>query len=75
MNFTNGDLDPVDRLRDEVGHLLVRRAVERDDWVSEALCDVAAGDRTDWSTQDWGTLLTGLRQTQLRVADWLDLNV
>ena len=75
MNFAPSELDPVDRLRNEVGHLLVRRAVDRDDWVSETLCDIAAGNRTDWDTQDWTALLTGLKRTELCITDWLDLNV
>jgi len=61
MNFRPSELDPVDRLRDECGHLLVRRAIERDDWVPEVLCNIAAGDRTDWNLTDWRTLLCGLK--------------
>jgi len=74
MNFCTLEVDPIVRLRDEAGRLLVRRAIERDDWIAQALCDIAAGDRTDWSLVEWTEVLQRLRQTELRVADWLDLN-
>ncbi len=69
---TNG-LD-LDQLRDDAGRLLVRRAINRDDWISDAILDIAAGDREDWSTEDWNTLLSELQTCRLRLADWLDLN-
>ncbi len=74
MNSYTLEVDPVDRLRDAAGKLLVRRAVERNDWIAETICNIAAGDRTDWSTLDWAEVLRGLKQTDLRVTDWLDLN-
>jgi len=74
MNLCTLEVDPVVRLRDEAGKLLVRRAIERNDWIAETICDIAAGDRADWSTLDWAKVLQGLKQTELRVADWLDLN-
>jgi len=74
MNICTLEVDPVIRLRDEAGKLLVRRAIERNDWIAETICDIAAGNRTDWSVVEWDEVLQGLRQTELRVADWLDLN-
>jgi len=68
-------IDPIDRLRDAAGTLLVRRAMDRDDEISEAIFDIAAGDRTNWSTEDWNTLLHDLKACRLRLNDWLDLNV
>jgi len=51
-----------------------KRALERDNWVQAALCNIAAGERTIWNIKDWDTLLNGLRLTELQVGDWLDLN-
>ncbi len=77
MNFCTSEVDPgeiVERLRDEVGHLLVRRVVDRDDWVSDAVLDIAAGNRKSWTYSDWHMLLVDLRRTPGKLADWLDLN-
>ena len=68
------DNSTIDRLRDSAGHLLVRRVIDRDDWTSDALCDLAAGDRVQWTPQDWRTLLRDLRKTPGTLNDWLDLN-
>ena len=74
MNSCTPELDPVDHLRSEAGHLLVRRAVDRSDWISDAILDIAAGQRVHWTPQDWNTLLTDLRRSPGSLADWLDLN-
>ena len=60
-----------DRLRDEVGHILIRRVIERDDWVSEAIFDIAAGDKKHWSPIEWAAVLCDLERCKLKVADWL----
>jgi hypothetical protein len=62
-----------DKPRDlnEHGRLLVRRAVHRDDWISEALLDIAAGDQTEWTTQEWDALLTELDACDMTIAEWL----
>ncbi len=62
-------------LREAGGHLLVRRAISRDDAISEAICDIAAGDRIHWTPDDWDAVLADLDACKLRVNDWLDLNV
>lgn len=64
----------IDRLRDEAGHLLLRRIVDREDWISEAVLDLAAGKQQAWTPGQWTVLLTELRHTPGRLADWLDLN-
>lgn len=74
MNSCTPQLDTVDQLRDEAGHLLVRRAVDRSDWISDAVLDIAAGDRKHWTPQDWRTLLKDLRRSPGTLAEWLDLN-
>ena len=74
MNFFTPAPDPVDRLREDAGHLLVCRAVNRSDWISEALLDIAAGKQTHWTPQEWDVLLADVRATRLHIADWLDLN-
>ena len=55
------------------GSLLVRRAVLRDDWISDTILDLAAEGRTEWTSKDWDTLLAELKTSTLTVADWLIL--
>ncbi len=55
------------------GHLLVRRAILRDDWVADAIFDLAAGDQKAWSPAQWATLTTELAGSDLRLRDWLIL--
>ncbi len=52
-------------------HLLVRRAVHRNDEVADAIFDIASADRTDWDLSDWGDLLDELDQVDKTVGDWL----
>lgn len=66
--------DIIDRLRDEAGHLLVRRACDRDDWIGSAVLDVAAGDKREWTPSEWSAMLADLHRTPGNLADWLDLN-
>ncbi len=75
MNGPTPPPDPVDQLRSAAGHLLTARAVNRDDWISDAVLDIAAGDRTHWTPQQWHALLTDLRRSPGNLTDWLDLNV
>ena len=74
MNFCTSEVDPVVRLRSSAGHLLTRRVVDRDDWVSEAVLDIAAGHQTQWTPKQWNTLLHDLKRSPGTLADWLDLN-
>lgn len=55
------------------GHLIVRRAVQRDDWISDTIFELAAQGRSDWSQQDWDTLLAELDSCNDKLADWLIL--
>lgn len=55
------------------GSLLVRRAVLRDDWIAEAIFDLASADRTDWTPQQWDTLLKELTESSLTIEQWLTL--
>ena len=77
MNFSTSEPDPaeiVDRLREAAGQLLLRRVIDRDDWIGLAVLDIAAGDRQHWTPQDWHTLLAELHRTPGKLSDWLDLN-
>ena len=65
----------VDQLRDCAGRLLVRRAVDRNDWISDAIFDIAAGSKLNWTPQEWKALDHDLHACRLRLNDWLDLNV
>lgn len=77
MNVQTSEVDQADtliRLRDEAGHLLVRRVINRNDWVSQAVFNIAAGARKHWNTSDWAALVNDLGASSLTLTDWLDLN-
>ena len=77
MNVQTSELDRADliiQLRDEAGHLMVRRVIDRDDWISQAVFNIAAGSRKHWTTPDWNALIRDLGASQLKLTDWLDLN-
>lgn len=59
------------RLKYDVGNILVRRVIKRDDWAAEAIFDIAAGDKKDWTPIEWAAVLCDLERCQLKVADWL----
>jgi len=63
-----------DELKNEVGHLLVRRVIKRDDWTSEAIFNIAAGSKPTWTPEEWATLTHDLEKSQLRVSKWLETN-
>ena len=58
-------------LLDDHGHLLVRRAVDRDDAVTLAILDLAVGDQTEWTPQQWDTLLSELAGCDMTIEEWL----
>lgn len=64
----------IQQLRDEAGRLLVRRVINRNDWISDAVFNIAAGDRTVWNKRDWAALINDLAASSLMLTDWLDLN-
>lgn len=66
--------ETIDRLRDEAGHLLTRRAAQRDDWIGDAILDIAAGDKLAWTPEDWRALLADIDRVPGKLTDWLDLN-
>lgn len=55
----------------DFGHLLIRRAILRDDWVAEAIFNIAAEGQTKWDTRQWDALLAGLESSQQTVNEWL----
>lgn len=61
---------PHDILSD-CGGLLVRRVVERDDEITDALMEVATAGRTHWTYRDAERLVHSLKTCQLTVAEWL----
>ena len=61
-----------DRLNDEVGHILVRRVIEYGDWASEAIFEIAAGDKTHWTPIEWAAVLCDLERCKLKVTEWLE---
>ncbi len=56
------------------GHLLIRRAVRRNDWISDAIFDLAANGQAEWSPQEWAVTLRKLDKSSETIADWLILN-
>lgn len=54
------------------GNLLVRRAVLRDDWIADALLDIAAADQTEWTLEEWQALLTELESSDMTISEFLD---
>jgi len=59
------------RLKDEVGNILVRRVIKRNDWAAEAIFDIAAGDKKEWTPIEWAAVLCDLERCRLKVDDWL----
>lgn len=55
------------------GHLLIRRAVNRDDWISDAILDLAANGQREWTPGEWLDLLTELETSDMTVSEFLDL--
>ncbi len=60
------------RLKDDVGNILVRRVIKRNDWAAEAIFDIAASDKKEWTPIEWAAVLCDLKRCQLKVTDWLD---
>jgi hypothetical protein len=58
-------------LRDH-GRLLVRRAVDRDDWISEALLDIAANGQKEWTPAQWDALLAEISGNDMSIDEFLD---
>lgn len=57
----------------DYGHLLVRRAILRDDWIADRILDLAAGDQTEWTLKEWETLEMELGQCNMKIQDWIIL--
>lgn len=60
---------PANDLAD-YGHLLVRRAIQRDDWVTEAIFDLAADGQTEWTLVEWDAVVAKIESSDLTVAEW-----
>lgn len=63
---------PKERLLAEYGHRQVNRVLEEDNWASELICDIAAGDKTHWTPVEWAAVLCDLERCKLKVKDWCD---
>jgi hypothetical protein len=62
-----------DQQLSDYGHLLVRRAINRDDWISEEILELAANGQREWTVAEWGALLAELKASKMRLRDWLVL--
>ena len=58
----------------EFGHLLIRRAILRGDWVADAIFNIAAEGQTEWSVPQWNTLLAGLESSKQTVDEWIAMH-
>lgn len=63
-----------ERLIDEVGNILVSRVIERNDWISETIFDIAAGDKKQWTLSEWNAVLADLQCCKLKVSQWLQVS-
>ncbi len=63
-----------ERLINAVGNLRVSRVVQRNDWTTEAIFDIAAGDQTEWTPLEWQAVLSDLDNCKLKVADWVKVS-
>ena len=60
-----------EKLRKEFGNVLVRRAIQTDGWAADAIWDIAAEDRIEWTPGEWIRVINDLDNCQLRISDWL----
>ena len=67
-----GSKAPPGRLADH-GRLLVRRAIDREDWISEAIFDIACNGKRHWTSSEWDALLTEICADDMTIADFLIL--
>ena len=64
--------DIKDKLITECGQRLIRRVIEQDDLAAEALFDIAAGDKENWTPIEWAGVLCDLERSPLKVKDWVE---
>jgi hypothetical protein len=62
-----------DQQLSDYGHLLVRRAICRDDWISDEILELAANGQREWTVAEWSALLAELKASKMRLRDWLVL--
>ena len=65
--------DAVQNLLNEAGHLLVRRALLRDN-VADVIYDVAGSRQRDWTLTEWKLLLKELDNCSQTVSQWIEEN-
>lgn len=63
----------TERLLAEYGSRQVNRVIEEDNWASETIFDIAAGDKTEWTPVEWAALLCDLERCKLKVKDWMEV--
>ncbi len=51
---------------------MVSRVVAEENWASEVIFNIAAGDRTEWTPLDWQAVLSDLDRCKLKVEDWVN---
>lgn len=57
----------------DYGHLLVRRAIKRGDWVADEILELAANGQRDWDYREWLVVESELEASTMRVRDFLVL--
>ena len=58
-------------LRCDAGHLLVRTAINRNDWIADAVFDIAAGGQTEFTPPQWDDVLSMLDASDIKIGDWI----
>lgn len=57
------------QILDDYGHLLVRRAIEREDVVADAVLDLLAGTQKEWTLAEWEAVLHTASQDSRRIRE------
>ncbi len=65
------DLEPQVTLLREADTRKVRTVVRTDSPLSDALFDIAAGNRREWDLESWAALTETLENCNLKVERWL----
>ncbi len=74
LNMDTREQTIDERLISAVGSLRVSRVVKRDDWAAEAIFNIAAGDKIEWTPLEWQAVLLDLENCKLKVSDWLEVS-
>ena len=58
-------------LETDAGHLMVCHAINRGDWISDAIFDFASSGQTEWTPASWQKVLKSLDANTLTIREWI----